>query len=242
VLIRERTQIRAELLQRSGDSSRPVLLHVDEAHRLNRQLLHSLKEMQEWRSRGSHQRLMGVLFSGWPELVSRMRVYGADVWQRVGMQLLEMQLLSAREVTEFVEQQMAAAGARRKVFTPEALDILARRQEDRAPLSVGFRCQRMLAEALHQGKSRVDADVARAVMEGAKQSRKERMQEAGLNIVQLREELEAEGVMISRPGLTDIVNGKYPVKTGKLEKIHAVIDRVLDRRSCREKEEERAAG
>lgn len=202
-------RLRAALLQRV-DAKQDVLLHVDEAHRLNKEVLHALKEMWEWRAGGEYQSLFGVILSGWPEFMTRCRTKARDVWQRLAAgNILEMGLMSEMEVSEYLEHRLAQAGCRRKVFEPEAVAVLAR--EAKTPLRVNELAMRMLIDAAALGKRTVTGKLARAIVERRTASLRERIEEAGLTVSEVARELKeihGDGA-VSRPTIVAITRGNY---------------------------------
>jgi len=224
-------RLRAALLQRVM-SKQDVLLHVDEAHRLPKEVLHALKEMWEWRAGGEYQSLFGVVLSGWPEFMSKCRIKARDVWQRLASgNILEMGLLSEMEVSEYIEHRLAQAGCRRKVFDTEAVRIIAR--EAKTPLRVNELAMRILIDAAPLGKRTITGKFARAIIEHRTASLRERMEEAGLTVSEVARELKRRHgeAAVSRPTLLAITKGNYTgskrTAAGAIQQIEALLDEKL---------------
>ena len=220
--------IRAALLDRV-DARKKILLHIDEAHRLGKQLLHSLKEMWEWRAGTDYQALFGVVLSGWPDLMSRYRLLARDVWQRLAAgNILEMGLLSDASVTGYIEHRMNRAGCRKKVFKPEAIAVLSR--EARTPLRINELATRMLIEAARLESPVVDERIARRIVERRTASLRERMQEAGLTTAETARRMK-ERFGSAAPGrsvVVEVLKGNYRGSSATNENAKRLIELIIE--------------
>lgn len=148
-----------ELVNRAGQR---VLLIIDEAQRLDNHLLEEIRLLSniEWRTR----KLINIFFVGQTEFLELlMREENRALKQRVALHY-RLPFLSLDETAELIRHRLRQAGARKPIFSLEAIPPIQAFSQG-APRLINIACDHALLLAYVQGRSAVTADIVAECVE-----------------------------------------------------------------------------
>lgn len=146
------------LLENHAKGRRTVLI-VDEAHRLNREVLEQIRLLTNLET--TKEKLLQIVLAGQPELNSLLAQPDMrQLAQRITARY-DLQALSSRETREYVLHRCRIAGAKTVLFTPLALRQIYY-YTGGVPRLVNILCDRALLAAYARGRTRVGAWRVRA--------------------------------------------------------------------------------
>ena len=158
-------------LEESARQGRRVLLIVDEVQNLSPDALEEMRMLSNFQE--NERALLQMLLVGQPEF--RQRLAGRDceqIRQRV-IASYHLEALAPADVPAYVRHRLEAAGAgAREIFTPAALDEVAR-ESGGVPRRINRLCDRLLLYGYLEGETRIDAP---AVAEVAAEMRQEALE------------------------------------------------------------------
>jgi general secretion pathway protein A len=134
----------------TGACGRRVMLVVDEAHSLPRELLVELARLP-YGDEASQPASMSVLLIGERGLIDSLRANGveADV-------LCQLRPLTREQTADYIAHRLRTAGQRERLFTPPALRKIWLVSEG-VPLAVNMLCDEALRISRHTGQRKVTA-------------------------------------------------------------------------------------
>ncbi|MFO7707300.1 MAG: AAA family ATPase [Desulfobacterales bacterium] len=131
-----------------------VLLIIDEAQRLNREILLETVALSELKLAG--RKLLKVFFVGQLEFNQLlMSAENRDVLKHISVHHY-LEPLSAEETRRYIEHRLAVAGAKNRVFTPEATDRVAQLTKG-YPRLINIVCDHALLCGYSADAHRIDA-------------------------------------------------------------------------------------
>lgn len=137
-----------QLLFETADEGKRVLIFIDEGNairQINLQSLRLLTNMQE-----DDRNLFTMILAGQPELARNLeRPQMANLYQRIGVYCKLNKMESEEVVKDYIEHRMECAGAKRKIFTDEAIKKIWEYSEQGVPRLVN----RMAKLALKAGET-----------------------------------------------------------------------------------------
>lgn len=170
------------LLENHAKGRRTVLI-VDEAHRLNREVLEQIRLLTNLET--TKEKLLQIVLAGQPELNSLLAQPDMrQLAQRITARY-DLQALSSRETREYVLHRCQIAGAKTALFTPLALRQIYYHTGG-VPRLINILCDRALLAAYARGRMRVGAWRVRAAareMEPAHQPAKHTVRLLGSVVV-----------------------------------------------------------
>ena len=137
------------------------VLIIDEAQNLQGPVLETVRLLSNFET--THSKLIQIVLVGQPQLADTLMHRGLkQLRQRVAV-LSSLRPLNTREVSEYVEHRLRAAGwSGTQLFTPEALAQIAKSSEG-VPRSINNLCFNALLTAFLRGKKIVDAEMIQSV-------------------------------------------------------------------------------
>jgi len=156
-------QIHERLLD-LDEQGRAALLIVDEAHLLpGRDAFEEIRMLTNFQL--DDRNLIAIVLAGQPELRERLRrpAYRA-LTQRLGASF-HLSPLSLAEAEAYVAHRLRVAGARSRLFTPQAVAVL-HRLSGGVPRLLNHFATQALIEAMGRGDRMVDAEAALATGDG----------------------------------------------------------------------------
>lgn len=145
--------LRERLRELHGQARRPVVL-IDEAQLATPGLLEEIRLLTNFEDRADKH--LHVVLLGQPELRDRI-VARPQIDQRIGLRF-HLVPLEREEVAAYVEHRLAVAAARRALFTPEGLELLATRSGGVPRLINNLATQALFVGAMRRSE-RIDADL-----------------------------------------------------------------------------------
>jgi type II secretory pathway predicted ATPase ExeA len=143
-----------------------LLLILDEAHVLNERLLEEIRTLADLSLDGNP--LVRVVLSGQLPLEERLTSSTLEAFnQRVAAQV-SLDVLSRSETLEYIAYRLKWAGCETSVFSPEALDLIARAC-DGLPRSINQLCDHSLLLAFVADAPQVEATTVREALADLKQ-------------------------------------------------------------------------
>ena len=150
--------LNAFLLENHANGRRTVLI-VDEAHRLNREVLEQIRLLTNLET--TKEKLLQIVLVGQPELTSMLaQPEMRQLAQRITARY-DLQALLPRETRAYVLHRCRVAGAESPLFSPMALWWVYRLTGG-VPRLVNLLCDRALLAAYAAGKTRAGAGLVRA--------------------------------------------------------------------------------
>ena len=150
--------LNAFLLENHAQGRRTVVV-MDEAHRLNREVLEQIRLLTNLET--TKEKLLQIILVGQPELNSMLaRPDMRQLAQRVTARY-NLQALLPAETRAYVTHRCQVAGAEAQLFTTVAL-YLVHRLTGGVPRLINVLCDRALLAAYARGKTRVSAGILRA--------------------------------------------------------------------------------
>lgn len=207
---RRDTEARRRQLRRIlGDSSRKIILSIDEAQDLHVSTLRGLKKLHEL-GFGTRDKLFTIILFGKPMLKDKL--YNEELRPRV--KILQLQALTQKEVELFVDP---------REFTDKALELFVKRAQ-RTPLHVVTAFNNLLMMKNELDKKKIDEDLVSTFFsadyrEILKAELSEKSFRELANSIQ-----ETTGEKISPTTLNMYVNGKY---NGNNSKLDAIMERYI---------------
>ena len=154
------------LLENHANGRRTVLI-VDEAHRLNREVLEQVRLLTNLET--TKEKLLQIVLVGQPELNSLLALPEMrQLAQRITARY-NLQALLPRETRAYVLHRCRVAGAESPLFSPFALWWVYRLTAG-VPRLVNLLCDRALLAAYAAGKTRVGVQLVRAAAREVKAS------------------------------------------------------------------------
>lgn len=148
------------LLRENARREVDTVLLIDEAQSIDgRVLLEEVRLLLNFQSEDRF--LLTVLFIGQPELRAKVEAV-PQLKQRLAVRY-HLGNLSAEETARYVRHRLTVAGARREIFSPQALRQVARYSGGR-PRSINNVCDLALVVGAARGASTVDADLVGEVI------------------------------------------------------------------------------
>ena len=192
--------LNAFLLDNHAQGRRTVLI-VDEAHRLNREVLEQVRLLTNLET--TKEKLLQIILVGQPELNSLLAQQDMrQLAQRVTARY-NLQALLPAESRAYVLHRCLVAGAQTRLFSSFAL-FWIHRLSNGVPRLINVLCDRSLLAAYARGKTMADAAVVRAaareIQEGMRPHRYRQWATAALALV-LATSLAAFGVWQLKPQL-----------------------------------------
>ncbi|MEJ5361129.1 MAG: ATP-binding protein [Spirochaetota bacterium] len=207
---RRDTEARRRQLRRIlGDSSRKIILTIDEAQDLHVATLRGLKKLHEL-GFGTRDRLFTIILFGKPMLKDKL--YNEELRPRV--KILQLQALTQKEVELFIDQ---------KEFTDKALELFIKRSQ-RTPLHVVTAFSNLIIMKEELDKKKIDEELVntyfsadyREILKAELSSKSFRDLAQSIH--------EVTGEKISSATLNMYVNGKY---NGNNSKLDAIMERYV---------------
>jgi len=150
--------LNAYLLENHARGRRTVLI-VDEAHRLNREVLEQIRLLTNLET--TKEKLLQIVLVGQPELNAVLaQPEMRQLTQRITARY-DLQSLTANETRAYIEHRSRIAGASSRLFSALA-EWRAHRLTHGVPRLINILCDRALLAAYAAGKSRVGLRLIRA--------------------------------------------------------------------------------
>jgi len=150
--------LNAFLLENHARGRRTVLI-VDEAHRLNREVLEQIRLLTNLET--TKEKLLQIVLVGQPELNDVLaQPEMRQLTQRITARY-DLQALTARETRAYVQHRCQVAGAAGALFTRMAI-WQAHRLTHGVPRLINILCDRSLLAAYARGRPQVGASLLRA--------------------------------------------------------------------------------
>jgi general secretion pathway protein A len=148
------------LLENHAKGRRTVLI-VDEAHKLNREVLEQIRLLTNLET--TKEKLLQIVLVGQPELDSLLAQPDLrQLAQRITSRY-SLKALLPKETTEYIRHRCRVAGARGPLFSPRALQT-AHRVTHGIPRMINVICDRALLGAYARGKAMVTPSIVRMAM------------------------------------------------------------------------------
>jgi general secretion pathway protein A len=143
-------------LYKASASDKKVLLIIDEAQRLNRDLLEQIRLLSNIEM--DNQKLMNIFFVGQSEF-NRMlnEERNKALKQRITVSY-QIDPLTEQETRQYINHRLKVAGGDREIFKPDALHKIYK-FSDGYPRLVNIICDHALLTGYSAGKKTIDADV-----------------------------------------------------------------------------------
>ncbi|RMG36087.1 MAG: AAA family ATPase [Planctomycetota bacterium] len=147
------------------ETREPLVLVLDDAHRLNNACLDELRDWLDWSTDG--EPLILVVLAGLPSLEEHLaEPANAGLMQRFACHTV-LEPLDPDSVTSYVHQRLQQAGAQRPLFTPDALREVAH-VSGGLPRAINALCDHALLLAYACEQPSVTAELVRAAYDDLK--------------------------------------------------------------------------
>lgn len=145
-----------KFLRRTHAAHKKVLLIVDEAQRLNNELLDQIRVLSNIEM--DHRKLISIFLVGQPEL---KKILFDDVNRAVRQRIAinyNIDTLTGSETAQYIEHRLAMAGATAQIFQPDAIREIHRYSEGH-PRLINIICDYALLTGYSAGVETIDAAV-----------------------------------------------------------------------------------
>ncbi len=150
-----------EFLVSQHRAGRRALIVIDEAQNLPDDGLEELRMLSNFQ--GDDRLLLQIFLVGQPELEKRLRQPGlAQLAQRIGAHF-SIAPLAPEETATYIDFRLKKAGARREIFTPDALEKI-HRASGGYPRTINLICDAALVYGMADELEVIDADVIAQVL------------------------------------------------------------------------------
>lgn len=147
------------LLERLANNETPVLI-IDEAQHLTDDMLEEIRLLTNLET--SSQKLLQIVLSGQPELAEKVASpHLRQLRQRIALRAKTAPLL-AEETSQYIQQRLRMSGAKREVFTPEAIAAV-HQYSNGIPRLINLICENSLIAAFADGRTTVEEDIIATV-------------------------------------------------------------------------------
>jgi type II secretory pathway predicted ATPase ExeA len=151
----------SEFLRRSGASGKPVVLIVDDAHRLDGSSLLELSTLSKLEESG--MRLMQLVFLGENQFRDVVNdEANRELFESAGMRLT-LDPLSRDETAQYVRHRLRVTQCDRELFTSDAVDEIVAFSKG-VPRLVNKACEAALSRAFYLGENLVPQDTVREAL------------------------------------------------------------------------------
>ena len=145
-----------EFLLESFDSDKKVLLIIDEAQRLNHDLLEQIRLLSNIEM--DHRKLINIFFVGQTEFCEMLtHEKSRAARQRIAVSY-ELQPLDERETADYIHHRLDLAGAGDEIFKPDALREVFSLSRG-YPRLINIICDYALMTGYSAGSKKIDADL-----------------------------------------------------------------------------------
>ncbi len=145
---------------RNAQRGRSTVLIIDEAHTITqRASFEELRMLLNFQLNDRH--LLSLFLLGQPDLNEAIAEQ-PPLDQRVAVRL-HLGPLSVEETASYIECRLKKAGAKRQIFTDEAIKVIHREAEG-LPRSINNHCDLCLLEGMKEQLKEVDASLVKSVM------------------------------------------------------------------------------
>jgi len=145
-------------LHQAYQDKKKVLLIVDEAQRVNSVLLDQIRVLSNIEL--NDHKLINIFFIGQPEFKKILKTNSnRPIRQRIAI-YYHVQPLDELETGQYIEHRLEIAGAKRKIFMPDAIHEIHRISQG-YPRAINILCDHALLTGYAAGKQTIDAKIAR---------------------------------------------------------------------------------
>lgn len=145
-------------LHQAYQNKKKVLLIVDEAQRVNSVLLDQIRVLSNIEL--NDHKLINIFFIGQPEFKKILKTNSnRPIRQRIAI-YYHVQPLDEMETGQYIEHRLEIAGARRKIFMPDAIHEIHRISHG-YPRAINILCDHALLTGYAAGKQTVDASIVK---------------------------------------------------------------------------------
>ncbi len=145
---------------RNAQEGRNTVLIIDEAHTITQKAsFEELRMLLNFQLSDRH--LLTLFLLGQPDLNETI-AHQPPLNQRVAVRL-NIGGLSVKETASYIECRLEKAGAKRKIFTDEAIKMIHREAEG-LPRSINNHCDLCLLEGMKKQMKEIDASLVKSVM------------------------------------------------------------------------------
>jgi type II secretory pathway predicted ATPase ExeA/tetratricopeptide (TPR) repeat protein len=147
-----------EFLRLRRAEGRPVLLVIDESHRMSEMLLEEIRLLSNMEQDGD--KLINIIFVGQPELKRKLQSsYCRALRQRITL-YYHLQPLSKEDTRPYIAHRLRMSGAGANLFTPKSVDAIYKFSKG-YPRLINKICDRALLTGFVKEKKRIDVSIIR---------------------------------------------------------------------------------
>lgn len=161
-LVDLQTQLNRVLLNQCA-ARKPVVVVIDEAQNLNDSVLETVRMLSNFET--ASQKLMQIVLAGQPQLAEKLMAPGLlQLRQRISI-FAHLTPLSETETAGYILHRLQLAGSNTgdSIFTPSAMDLIARQSEG-IPRNINNLCFNAMSLAFALRRSAIDSDIVKEVI------------------------------------------------------------------------------